>query len=291
MYCVSVLTASDRFRWVECQIDTLRQCANETECEEILDNLPVGLKESYDRILDRINRLPDKYQHYVRKALQWTCNSYQPLRLKALCEVVALKDENDSIKRPQPIHERKLLQWCSSFLRHSPYNGLIEIAHYSVKEYLREPKYALFCVTDENHIQLGKDCLRYLLLKDYIITDQTSLEDHENLLAVRPFRRYAIEFWVSHCTDNRRKFRREELLHLAEELFQSSGDGRFYSFAVETYLYGLQVPPGPPPPPPLPFVSLSSTQPILSVLVLFSLISNSFWSSLAPFDRFYETRS
>jgi len=233
-----VLTAFTRFRWVECQIDALCQCANETECEEILENLPEGLKGSYDRILDRINKLPSKYQHYVHKALQWTCTSRMPLTLKALCEIVALKDDGDHAKRPQPIHDRKLLHWCSSFLRHSTSDGLVEIAHYSVKEYLKEPKYAHFLVTDECNAQLGKACLDYLLLKDYQISDQTTYDEYATLLNGRPFRGYVIKHWVHHCTDEDGSFRNVDLRDLAKVLFLSTERGPFYSFSLESYLFG-----------------------------------------------------
>jgi hypothetical protein len=247
------LTASIRFRWVECQIDALCQCANESECEEILENLPEGLRESYDRILDRINKLPNKYQHYVQKALQWTCTSRMPLTLKALCEIVALKDGSKNATRPQPIYDRKLLHWCSSFLRHSTTDGLVEVAHYSVKEYLKEPKYAHFLVTDECNAQLGKACLDYLLLKDYEISDQTSYDEHSEILKRRPFRRYAIKYWVYHCTDEDGIFRHEDLLRLAEILFRSTKDGLFYSFSLESYLFGHES--GQPMPPPPGWVS------------------------------------
>ena len=44
---------SDRFRWVDCQLDNLRRCMP-SSIRKALDELPVTLDETYERILQGI---------------------------------------------------------------------------------------------------------------------------------------------------------------------------------------------------------------------------------------------
>ena len=41
-----------RFRWVQCQLDALERCATDWELKKVLDHLPEGLEEMYEKILE-----------------------------------------------------------------------------------------------------------------------------------------------------------------------------------------------------------------------------------------------
>jgi hypothetical protein len=76
-----------RFRWVALQLDELRLCLSRHEVEDQLQHLPRDLSESYNRIINRIDK-----RHYdnPRKLLQWLAFSARPLKLVELAEVVAV---------------------------------------------------------------------------------------------------------------------------------------------------------------------------------------------------------
>lgn len=72
-------------------------------------------------------------------------------------------------------------------MRFTEKDRTVELAHYSVKEYLQQiPDGSAFGTfrMDESldQIDLGKSCLRYLLLKDYAFDPALSDAEHTALL-------------------------------------------------------------------------------------------------------------
>jgi len=180
------------------------------------------------------------------KALKWICLSKVPLALAALAEIIVLKHDGKYETRRGPYHAHKLLRYCGSFLRHNDTYGTIELAHYSVKEYLLklegEPELMIFQINEEeDQTELGKDCLGYLLLKDYSFNSGASREEHAQLLRSRPFRGYAVTYWHHHCINSDQNFR-DGLFHLTQQLFSPDKNSSFESFIHESYFWKFNYP-------------------------------------------------
>jgi len=77
-----------RFRWVDCQLDSLGKCLTPTATKAALYSLPKSLDQTYDRILQSI---PDEYRRQAQTALQWLAYSARPLRPSQLAEAVAVE--------------------------------------------------------------------------------------------------------------------------------------------------------------------------------------------------------
>lgn len=163
-----------RFRWVDCQLDSLGKCLTPTATKAALYSLPKSLDQTYDRILQSI---PDEYRQQAQTALQWLAYSARPLHLSELAEAVAVEPECGwDFLDNRLFHRQKMLTICSSLVTVSdgvlttlpkplpfkaslPYVPLskidpryskradtvphetfddceIKLAHYSVKEYL-----------------------------------------------------------------------------------------------------------------------------------------------------------
>lgn len=173
----------------------------------------------------------------LKKTLQWVLEGMGSLTLGGICEIITLKDGEEYKTRPSPVFPRQLLRLCSNFLRYSALDDRVETAHYTVREYFETlPADDYFCLQDDFSVYFGKSCLRYLLLPDYPVNHQTSPQVWEKFIAKRPFRKYAVQHWISHTTDESRAFRNEELLTLAETLFSGSTNSLFESFALDSYL-------------------------------------------------------
>ena len=69
------------------QLDQLQLCLSRREVEEQLQDLPKGLDESYDRIIDKID---ERRYDDARKLLQWLAFAVRPLELAELAEIVAV---------------------------------------------------------------------------------------------------------------------------------------------------------------------------------------------------------
>jgi hypothetical protein len=56
-----VKRAGGMFRWIQCQLDTLRKIRTPQALKYALEVLPAGLDETYDRILSSINEEDHEY--------------------------------------------------------------------------------------------------------------------------------------------------------------------------------------------------------------------------------------
>src|SRR5580693_252583 len=72
--------ASSRFRWVVCQLETLRRSA-QRNLRGILEKLPKTLDETYERVLKDINE--DNREH-ARRLLHCLAVAIRPLRVQEL---------------------------------------------------------------------------------------------------------------------------------------------------------------------------------------------------------------
>ena len=74
-----IFLKESRFRWVECQITTLKHCWNERDIKDALRDLPRGLDATYDRILENIE--DDRVRARVKLVLQLVAVAMEPLSL------------------------------------------------------------------------------------------------------------------------------------------------------------------------------------------------------------------
>ena len=122
-----------RFRWVQCQIDTLDKCTSVSEIRRALDSLPEGLEETYRRILIAIDRRTED-SCLVRRALMWLVAALRPMRLRELLEAVTI----DPIRRVLDpgfilIKGLDFLEVSRSLVIHHNETGIITLSHMSVK--------------------------------------------------------------------------------------------------------------------------------------------------------------
>lgn len=135
--CRCILSSSrspfSRFRWVQCQIDTLNQCATRAEVREALDNLPIGLDETYQRILDAtdIGSLEGKL---ALRALVWLVGALRPLRLVEILDGLAIDLRRRTMDHDTgPMHKGALLDACGSLVTYNEDTGILILPHFSVK--------------------------------------------------------------------------------------------------------------------------------------------------------------
>ncbi|KAI9706362.1 MAG: hypothetical protein M1836_003367 [Candelina mexicana] len=202
--------AQGMFRWVVCQLDTLRRCMRVFPLREALKQLPRTLDATYDRILQGI---PEEYKKEAYAALNWLAFSERPLRLEEVAEAAVMEPHNCSLdpenRLPSP---DDILEICSSLVicvtveeiggegqhRKVERHKQLRFAHFSVKEYLvsdriRTGPVAAFALTDtEAHQFIGTACVSYFLLLNH--HDSIS----EDTLRSAPMLQYSAEHWPKH---------------------------------------------------------------------------------------------
>ncbi|KAI0295154.1 hypothetical protein B0F90DRAFT_1638316, partial [Multifurca ochricompacta] len=193
---------SFRFRWVFCQLDTLRRCIP-ASIRLALDELPVTLDETYERTLVGI---PEEKWEHAHRLFQCLIGSVRPLRVDELAEIFAIQfDQGESCKllagwRPEDA-EDAVLSACSSLIAvvESEDSRVVQFSHFSVKEFLISNRLAIRGVKNASryhiplepaHTILARACLTILLNLD----DQVDKDGLKNF----PLAFYAAENWVDH---------------------------------------------------------------------------------------------
>ena len=122
-----------RFRWVQCQIDTLDKCTSITEIRKVLESLPDGLEETYRRILVAIDRRPYDARR-VRRALVWLVTALRPMQMDELLEAIMIDASYRALdSRFRLMDGTDFLEVCRSLVVHHQETDIISLSHMSVK--------------------------------------------------------------------------------------------------------------------------------------------------------------
>jgi len=109
-----------RFRWVALQLSELENCSNFKEIMVQLKDLPVGLDNTYNRILKMMNL---KYHAHIMIFLQWLAFCQRPMSIAEIAEAITVDLDlkagpvfNSTNRYADP---RILLARCSSLVSES----------------------------------------------------------------------------------------------------------------------------------------------------------------------------
>ncbi|KAF9235663.1 ankyrin repeat-containing domain protein [Melanogaster broomeanus] len=124
------------FRWVQCQLVELGDCYTEGQVQRVLEELPEGLYETYDRILERIDK--KKFGGQIAKSiLLWLVGALKPLNLKLLTEGVTFDIQRSEKSNGEGfLSNEDFLNVCGSLVRYDRKDDVVSLSHFSVKEYL-----------------------------------------------------------------------------------------------------------------------------------------------------------
>ncbi|KAH9044110.1 hypothetical protein EDB83DRAFT_1577202 [Lactarius deliciosus] len=194
--------ADGMFRWVFCQLETLRQCLPQS-VRRTLNELPESLDETYERVMMEIKKAN---QVHAYRMLQCLTVAVRPLSVAELAEVLAFdfdvaKDgipELNSNWRWED-HEQAVLSTCSSLIAVVPGQGspIVQFSHFSVKEFLMSDRLAkstgdisqYHISLEDAHTVLAQASLG-VLLRDLDVTNDADSA---------PLAQYAGEHWVTHA--------------------------------------------------------------------------------------------
>ena len=185
-----------RFRWVECQLEVLRDCLTITSVEAALSDLPETLDETYDRMLQSID---SQHFEYARTAFALLIVACRPLKVEELAEAVVIApyckamDIDDRLFDPKDI-----LKICRGLVIRVADTNEVRFAHYSVQEYLLSSRissgsgafFALSWAAAERKI--AEVCLTYLLSFD----EPESM--YRDVTVDYPFLTYSVYHWHDH---------------------------------------------------------------------------------------------
>ncbi|KAI1439483.1 hypothetical protein F5Y02DRAFT_425549 [Annulohypoxylon stygium] len=193
--------ADGMFRWVSCQLDVLKNCLNYRSVQEALTSLPTTLDETYARILANV---PQEHQSYTTRILQFLTYSERPLRIEEAVDAIAVEPANKPRFDPEnrmPI-PREISIYCSSLVlvtrRETNDQTVTEVqlAHFSVKEYLTSDRLDNEIATDLSEIAARSSIAEVSLA--YLLELNHSLKPRE-IMQSYPMAKYAAQYWTDHA--------------------------------------------------------------------------------------------
>ena len=243
-----------RFRWVHCQLDSLRDCLTVADLKTALKGLPKTLNETYERILQNI---PDHRQEAFHRLLQFLCFSERPMLLGELAEVVTVAIDSegqahyDSESRMRDLSDVLTIcgslvslsaspgaaddptfdQWRPEFPSETLAARILRLAHFSVKEYLgskrirtgRAWNYSVNVELANRSIAIT--CLVYLMRFDTDELDENRMKKETDVALAL----YAARHWVSHF-QQQGPDPHQPLQGLAQEFFHLPGRACFLNW-------------------------------------------------------------
>ena len=193
-----------RFRWVFCQLETLRHTFPRN-LRLVLEELPKSLDETYERMLKGIS---EGHQEYARRLLHCLTVAIRPLYVEELAEILAFELNMGQGGIPKfhadwrwKDQEYAVLSTCSSLISIVDNNGsqVVQFSHFSVKEFLMSNRPAkstggvsqYHILPAPAHTILAQVCLGFLLHLDNRINDES--------VKGFPLAKYAAQHWVAHA--------------------------------------------------------------------------------------------
>ena len=218
-------------------MDHLCELPNDVARRKALNTLPPTLHATYERILQRVNKCNQEVQQLVQRSLRWLLCSKQQLASLALCEAVSIEPGDKTLDRSAVPDEKEILRRGSSFVRRSVSGDSLELAHFTVKEFLTtgidplDKEYGLyyFCVETED-VGAAKVCLRYLNFEDFGSGNRDSMEFSYERWELFAFRKYAVRYWAEHA---RKHLANLEVMSLTQQLLHPSKPLHFVSWTQD----------------------------------------------------------
>ena len=202
------LMVSHRFRWVFCQLETLRHCLPPS-VRRILAELPETLDATYERILQEI---PKSNQVHAHRLLQCLTVAVRPLLVRELAEILAIDfgtlegiPKLDEAMRWED-QEQAVLSACSSLIAvievEDQDSRVVQFSHFSVREFLTSDRLAMSKMDasryhhiplEPAHTIMAQACLSVLLLLRFDShIDEASINNF-------PLAKYAAENFGDHA--------------------------------------------------------------------------------------------
>ena len=218
-------------------MDYLCEMTNDTARRNALKSLPPTLGATYERILRRINNSSKDAQLLVQRSLRWLMCSRLPLSIAALNEAVSINTGDTVLDHRAIPEEDEILRRCSSLVRVSASGTTLELAHFTVEEFLTaiddvpQNEFSKYRVESKyDDLELAEACVTYLCFQDFAKIGIASEEQLNCRRKEYSFRSYAVNYWADHA---RLYLFHAGLSSLVQQLLHPTRPNIFLSWAQE----------------------------------------------------------
>lgn len=164
-----------RFLWVSFQLDDLCEASSDAVIREILEDLPYGLVETYQRILTKIYKSSIRTS-LARKIFKWAICACRPLSIEEMREAIAF-DSDDKYWNAEKIPDEKaIIRSCGNLITLGNDGETVCFAHHTVQQFLvsdlwrlshSKQEYKFHFTIEESQTMAAKTCIAYLSFTDF----------------------------------------------------------------------------------------------------------------------------
>lgn len=217
--------AKGMFLWVRLVTDTLIYQTSELEFENAINQLPEGLDEAYGRIRSRIDSLHQVPRQRAFSILYWVCAARRPISLHEVADGIVLHSGQISLNRRTRSNNprRDIVELCAPLLEGLE-NGVLDLVHFSAKEYLIHEQSGPFVDVAKAHLSIALSCVINLTnCLDLVPRQADGISEGELESRVVQgcygLQSYGQEFWAEHVLAYLGKVEYQD--HDSRELFRA----------------------------------------------------------------------
>lgn len=142
---------------------------------QTLRDLPIGLVQTYERILLKISKSSLPKQEIALRAFKWTVCSRRPMKADELQEAVAFDSLDSFWDRDKIPDEDLMIETCRGLLVRDEEDTTVRFAHHTVQQYVlsapeistQEGSRFLVPTRSEAEAFVGQVCVTYLCFSDF----------------------------------------------------------------------------------------------------------------------------
>ncbi|MCJ1261720.1 hypothetical protein MMC22_001586 [Lobaria immixta] len=192
----SIVSKAQRmFLLARLYIESLTRLITLRKVKVALTNLPEGLENMYNDVLERIQGQDTELASLATNVLGWIYHAKRPLQLLELQHALAIEPEDTFLDEDGLPEQDLLISVCGGLLSVQEDNTVTFI-HYTAQEYFDQRAPSLF---QGVRISIAQTCLTYLLFED-LSQGASTCDDHfEARLSQYPFLEYASSYWGIHA--------------------------------------------------------------------------------------------
>jgi hypothetical protein len=131
-----------------------------------------------------VDRSTKENQILVKNTLHWIVYAKYQFSTKQLLQALAVQDDDTYFDKSAMTTEEEILHWCSSLVRKNPSKPTLELAHFTVKEFLLaidplgNPRFLQYRLSGD-HSALAKSCINFLKCENLFNLSPLELEFRE----------------------------------------------------------------------------------------------------------------
>ncbi|KAJ3967390.1 ankyrin repeat-containing domain protein, partial [Lentinula raphanica] len=213
--------ADGGFRYIDCQVQSLKDCTNAKTVHQVLDQLPSSLNETYAEAMKKCKK-GHNFEN-IHHLLLWLLHSSKPLNTSQVEIIFSIDLSSSTIDSSNGI-KIKLEDIVDTTLVTTNDKKIVQLAHASVKEFLLQNQDNIHQsdLFDLNahlaHNVIAQMCLIYLQQQIY---SETIWFESAEVQDITTFGQYATRYWAEHSKYNEKaQMPNEETIKLTLDFVQ-----------------------------------------------------------------------